>query len=526
MKRETNNESRRAMYRLFPRPILAPFNIQNSKQRSVGQSSLFHRRTARNHQPTTQHRAHAVVRLTEKQIEKAMLSRGGRVASVISSSPLRRSPLKCSFFWKHGWLRQFSNAFHPIHGAKDEQPGHTTFKKVQITCLPGLEGVLKDEIAALLGYSKNRRRHLVNNSGSIVFKGATLDQLLLCHLHLGTATYIYAQIAAFPCRYLDELVRKTSEIPWSDSLTVNCKVWFKIRSSKSRIFHDQAVKECVQTGIMRSMKIEKLEEQVDVDSDEGVGILVNVFRDEVTIWMTTSSTPLYKRGYREEFGKAPLREDIVYAMLRTAEWKPVAPGENAKFDALLDPFCGSGTIPIEAAAIRQGLPPGRLRPAPFWGTKFYQPDKWEKLVGNAVAQADTSPQCQIYASDRDVGAIEYTQTNAKRAGVSLKATHAAFSSTPWFDDPSSIPGRLLIASNLPFGLRVSMSKQTKLHFFQKLAHNINRVFGRDNQPYSAFILLTSKPKTLLYSGLRTECTPRLKSLLGGIHVEALFACNK
>eukprot|EP00957_Ditylum_brightwellii_P177897 13550177-Ditylum_brightwellii.AAC.1 len=108
--------------------------------------------------------------------------------------------------------------------------------------------------------------------------------------------------------------------------------------------------------------------------------------------MDTSATPLHKRGYKLEVAKAPLREDLAFALLRCAGWgtNPAMTSSNFHGDRktnsyynsnfLLDPFCGSGTILIEGAAMAVGLPPGRLRPPPLWGTKLFDDDGWRKLV--------------------------------------------------------------------------------------------------------------------------------------------------
>jgi putative N6-adenine-specific DNA methylase len=107
-----------------------------------------------------------------------------------------------------------------------------------------------------------------------------------------------------------------------------------------------------------------------------VRIAVRFVDDVATISLDTSATPLHRRGYRLDGAKAPLREDIAFAVLQAAGFR--------KGMALLDPFCGSGTIAIEAACIAAGLPPGRLRPAPLQGFAFADAAEWQKLLAQLL----------------------------------------------------------------------------------------------------------------------------------------------
>jgi Putative RNA methylase family UPF0020 len=243
------------------------------------------------------------------------------------------------------------------------------------------------------------------------------------------------------------------------------------------------------------------------------------------------------------FGKAPLREDLAYAMLYSAGWTPPPPrpppitmrsgsGSGSKhsttsiengtcknpYQSLLDPLCGSGTLPIEAASMIAGLPPGRLRPAPLHGTMLYDPKAWKELVVKALKQSKTYHQVQIKknmisiaASDRNEGVIEIVKSNAKRAGVldMLDIRHAALSVHPWLQNDDNDAGNnlasraphgditngavetsptavaltadksLLIATNLPFGRRLSGGPRQRsrtqqfLPLYQTLAARIN-----------------------------------------------------
>ena len=196
-------------------------------------------------------------------------------------------------------------------------------------------------------------------------------------------------------------------------------------------------------------------------------LVVNLVHDQLQVWWDTSSTPLHQRGYRLSTAKAPLREDLAHAMLYNAGWIPptttntnkttavVDPSDNpweaaastsststtqeqpqeeeeeastptttstnttnTTWQAFLDPFCGSGTLAIEVAAMRHGLAPGRLRPAPLAGTIWYEPHRWKTLTHAASSTPSTNNTTTMIAcSDRNPGALAIVQANAQRAGV-------------------------------------------------------------------------------------------------------------
>eukprot|EP00977_Amphora_coffeiformis_P018521 scaffold6562_cov163-Amphora_coffeaeformis.AAC.8 len=427
-------------------------------------------------------------------------------------------------------------------------------QQVQIKCLPGLEDVLWDELHDKpLGLGQH---HVPSKTkGSVWLTNLTASQIMDCHLHLGSASHIWVLVTKFKCRALGELHRKVSKMNWKDWIlaphdesSTNSPVSVVATCDKSRLIHSKAVSERVHRGIHEALKIpvpESLPRPPTEDATTSVKIIVKVYHDEVTLFLDTSATPLHKRGYRGETGKAPLREDIAFAMLYAAGWKPTVvvrnndddadENENGSdttvrnpYDAFLDPFCGSGTIAIEAAAMKSGLPPGRLRPPPLLGTPFFKASMWKRALqlGLGKEKAGDQQHVSIFASDRDEGAIRITRANAARAGLDavIVAEPAAFSGTPWFDDSSKIPGTLLIASNLPFGRRVVFSKGPQ-HFYQKLLHHIHSIFRDRPTTLSAAMLLTSEPTAIQRCGGKPNLTPRLKTLHGGMSVTGLFTSS-
>ena len=218
-------------------------------------------------------------------------------------------------------------------------------------------------------------------------------------------------------------------------------------------------------------------------------LVVNLVHDQLQVWWDTSSTPLHQRGYRLSTAKAPLREDLAHAMLYNAGWIPptttnttnkttavVDPSDNpweaaastsststspeqpqeeastsaptttntnTTWQAFLDPFCGSGTLAIEAAAMRHGLAPGRLRPAPLAGTIWYEPHRWKTLTHAASTPSTTNHNhnhhktTMIACSDRNPGALAIVQANAQRAGVQdlIHVQSCPLSAHEWLPKP-------------------------------------------------------------------------------------------
>ena len=175
--------------------------------------------------------------------------------------------------------------------------------------------------------------------------------------------------------------------------------------------------------------------------------IVRIVDDECEISADTSGELLHRRGYRQEIAKAPLRETLAAAMVLASGWKPAEP--------LIDPMCGSGTIPIEAALLARGIAPGLERRFAFMDWPTFEPGQWQENLARAKAAASTGKAgLAIIGSDRDTGAVEASRNNAERAGV---ATDIQFSARPLSDtigmlDELALPGSIL--TNPPYGVRL------------------------------------------------------------------------
>lgn len=353
------------------------------------------------------------------------------------------------------------------------------------SCLPGLEPFLQHELGSL-GFMEAQI-----SSGGVQFAAASTEEIFKCHLFLGTASHIYLRAGpSFQARGMDDLRKSVTKLPfWSQYLLssegkqsgTKPSLDIRVVASKSRLYHTKAIADRVERGICNALGV-SVDAEV-TDDNPSVRLLVRIHRDEVQVSVDSSTTPLHQRGYRLETAKAPLREDLAYGLLYSAGFT------NDATVNLLDPFCGSGTIPIEAAAMAYKLPPGRLREAPLQGLTLQNGALWKEMVTTALKEAkqlqSLERHVRILGSDRNEGGIDIARRNAKRAGVEhlVEFEHNAISSNSWLEDPSALS--FLVATNPPFGHRLSSSKRSSssskslLPLYQTLGHKLVSRKGGD-----------------------------------------------
>jgi putative N6-adenine-specific DNA methylase len=297
---------------------------------------------------------------------------------------------------------------------------HTAFAIVT----PGFEPVVEAELRAL------GATDAAAEPGGVTFHGD--DALLLdANLRLRAATRIVVRIAEFTAKSFSELERRAKPIPWQRYVAKSTRVGFRVTCKKSRLYHSGAVEVTA----------------IGDDEDEAASavptqlFVVRILRDVCTISADSSGELLHRRGYRLATAKAPIRETIAAGCL-------LALGYDGS-QTLLDPMCGAGTIPIEAALIARNLAPGIHR--------TFACERWPSfelkigVVRRAVARAQERPAAApILGSDRDAGAVESALANAKRAGISDVVTleKRALSAAE-----SPAPNGLLFA-NPPYGTRI------------------------------------------------------------------------
>jgi len=323
-------------------------------------------------------------------------------------------------------------------------------------CLPGLEPLVLRELTALGAAARQLR-------GGVAFDG-DLALAMRAGLHLGTASHVVLRLAEFPCRALGELQRKAALLPWARWLRRHVPIEVHATARNSRVYHTGAIVERIENAIATALGAAITRPAA---GDELIArVHVRFAADVCTVSLDATPTPLHRRGYRLDGVKAPLREDIAHAMVLSS-------GFSAD-DAFLDPFCGSGTLAIEAAGLAAGLPPGRLRPPPFEHLALFDAEVWQAVrTGTATPRGRGLP---IAASDRDAGAIEAARANAARAGVAdrIDFTTNAFTAHPWLAKPESAPSRGVLLTNPPFGVRVAKAAELTT-LWQALGHRSARL---------------------------------------------------
>jgi putative N6-adenine-specific DNA methylase len=263
--------------------------------------------------------------------------------------------------------------------------------------------VLKKEIYDL-GYEIERVE-----DGRITFLGDA-EAICRANIFLRTAERVLLQVGRFKATTFEELFQEIKAIPWEEYIPQDGKFWVKKASSiKSKLFSSSDIQ-----SIAKKAMVERMKTQYDTDwfTEDGAPYPVRIFfmKDEAMVTLDTSGDSLHKRGYRTMTSKAPLTETLAAALLLLTPWRPDR--------ILVDPFCGSGTFPIEAAMIAAGIAPGMNRSftAEQW-TNLIERKMWYECVEEAAEQVDTSVKVDIQGYDIDGDVVRAARENAKRAGV-------------------------------------------------------------------------------------------------------------
>lgn len=376
-------------------------------------------------------------------------------------------------------------------------PNNGPFSIFAITA-PGLEAICAQEVASL---------GLVPQiePGGVSFTGSK-EALYLANLSLRTASRLLLRIASFEARAFYELEKHARKLPWGRFLTKKT-VCVRVSCHKSKLYHSDAVKERILDAIARS--VGPISEAASEDEDGAAQLfLIRFMHDRCTVSVDTSGALLHLRGYRQATAKAPLRETLAAAMLLASGWDRKAP--------LVDPMCGSGTIPIEAALWARQIAPGlsfdreRGRPYAFQEWPDFDAGLWEKLL--AQERAKILPSCgPILGSDLREGAIEASTSNASRAGVSqdISFSQKSFSEVI----PPEETGWLL--TNPPYGVRIGDREN-----IQKLYRELG-AWLRQRLVRWKVALLSSDTRFDSQLGLRTKELFRTSN--GGIPIRLLLA---
>lgn len=270
-------------------------------------------------------------------------------------------------------------------------------------CHFGLEAVLKREILDL-GYEISKVE-----DGKVTFLGDA-RAIADANIFLRTTERILLKVGEVRATTFEELFEKTKELPWEDFIPKDGKFWVtKANSIKSKLFSPSDIQ-----SIMKKAMVERLKKVYGLswfpETGASYPVRVSFMKDVATIGIDTSGVSLHKRGYRQMTAKAPITETLAAALIMLTPWK--------KDRILVDPFCGSGTFPIEAAMMAANIAPGMNREFLSQNWENLIPRKcWYESLDEAADLMDTSVEVDIQGYDLDGEVIKYARENARLAEV-------------------------------------------------------------------------------------------------------------
>ena len=270
-------------------------------------------------------------------------------------------------------------------------------------CHFGLESVLKREIYDL-GYDISKVE-----DGKVTFIGDA-DAIARANIFLRTAERVLLKVGEFKATTFTELFDNTKELEWEEFIPKNGKFWVtKANSINSKLFSSSDIQSIVKKAIVERLKGKYAVNWFEEDGNS-YPIRVSLMKDVVTISLDTSGDSLHKRGYRPAAGKAPISETLAAALIMLTPWKSDR--------ILIDPFCGSGTFPIEAAMMAANIAPGLNRNFLCEDWKNLISRKyWYQVKEEAQDIMDLNVQTDIQGYDLDGTIVKYARENAVRAGV-------------------------------------------------------------------------------------------------------------
>ena len=363
--------------------------------------------------------------------------------------------------------------------------------KIQLiaTAAFGLEAVAAREVQAL-GYTD-----VMVENGRVTFAG-DLEAICRANLWLRSADRVLVRMGEFQALSFEELFQQTRALPWADWLPENAAFPVDGKSVRSQL---HSVPDC--QAIVKKAIVEKMKERYRRDWFEENGprytVEAALLKDMATLTIDTTGAGLHKRGYRKLSTQAPLKETLAAALISLSYWRP---------DRLLvDPFCGSGTIPIEAALIGLNLAPGLNREFAAGGWPNLPPNLWQRAREEARDLADRGRKLMIMGSDVDGEALSLARYHARQAGVDRQVV---FRAMPVSEIRSEERFGFVIC-NPPYGERLGGQKEVE---------RVYREMGRAFKTLDtwSFYVLTAHPgfeplfgrradkKRKLYNG-RIQC---------------------
>ncbi len=348
--------------------------------------------------------------------------------------------------------------------------------KISVSSASGIEAITKRELKSL-GYGD-----VPSYNGRMNFIGKMLD-IARCNMFLRTANRVRIILAEFKAETFDELFDKVYALDFKEILPYDAIVAVEAKSVKSKLFAMSAIQSVVKKAIVKKMT-GYYGTQTMPESGERYSFELSLVEDNATLSLDTSGDGLHKRGYRQKVWIAPMRETMAAAIILNSFYRADR--------VLIDPFCGSGTIPIEAALIATNTAPGLNRSFAF--EKFHNaPDVLSRVRQEAEDKAVRDIALRIYGYDIDARAIKLSYEHAERAGVK-NLVH--FEKRDMRDVTSRYAHGIII-TNPPYGERLSGGEELK---------NLYRDFGkmfRSLDEWSAYVVGTT-PAFEKYFGQKAD----------------------
>lgn len=353
----------------------------------------------------------------------------------------------------------------------------TKFQLVATSAM-GLEAIVAQEVQDL-GYETR-----VEN-GKVYFEGDE-TAIARCNLWLRVADRVKIVVGEFPAHTFDQLFESTKSMEWEKFLPVDANFPVSGKSVKSKLFSVPDCQAIVKKAIVERLKFHYKRLGFLDESGAVYKIEVSILKDVATITIDTSGTGLHKRGYRQSQGEAPLKETLAAALVKISRWNPNRP--------FVDLFCGSGTIPLEAAMIGQNIAPGYNREFISEDWNWMKAKIWEDARNEADDLANYDQPLDIIGTDIDHRMIAISQENAMEAGfgdmIQFKQMQAIDFTTSQTDG--------VIISNPPYGERIGEQEE-----IEKVIRGVGRLM-KDYPTWSVYMLSSMENFEELYGKKATK----------------------
>ena len=322
--------------------------------------------------------------------------------------------------------------------------------QIFLPCAAGVEDLLAHEVHGLTGL---QGQDLLTRRGGVMVRASWRDAMLL-NLHSRLAQRVLVQLSYTDYRSEQDLYRAASEVAWEIWFTPKQTIKVEVTAQHSPLTSLNFAALKIKDAVCDRFRDKAHGVRPDVNTQwPDVRIYAHLTTETCSLYIDTSGEPLFKRGWREDKGDAPLKETLAAAMIAASGW---ADGDDDLLP-LYDPCCGSGTIAIEAAQVACNIAPGSLRHFAFEKYLPYQAHVWSAIKNEAAAavvKPDAGQKALIYGSDVSHRMVDFAQRNAQRAGVADVVEFRGGDALQRMP-PTDIPGVLLL--NPPYGERIAVA---------------------------------------------------------------------